>query len=109
MITGLRFLALLCVVFVQASQAQQSLSVGDNGFEYDGNSASFQSGYRAPAIRVLLVPEKETVLSSSIAAEINGLTVSLGSSFNKGDVLLSFFVKNRWHVKQWCRLSWLVR
>lgn len=90
MITSLKFLVLSFVVSVQIAQAQQPILVGAEGFDLDRSSASFQSDYRHAAIRVLLVPEKETVLSSSVAAQIDGFSVSLGSSFDDDEVLLSF-------------------
>lgn len=41
-------------------------------------------------VRVLLVPEKETTISSMLAARIVTLNASLGKSFKSGDVLVAF-------------------
>lgn len=44
----------------------------------------------ADAIRVLLVPENEAVISSQVAARIVSLPASLGSRVKKGDTLVRF-------------------
>lgn len=46
-----------------------------------------------PPIRVLLVPEKETTISSTTAARINQLNGSLGQSFKSGQILIAFDCK----------------
>lgn len=43
-----------------------------------------------PQVRVLLIPEKETIISSTIAARIIDLNGALGNGFNEGDVLVAF-------------------
>ena len=45
---------------------------------------------RNESIRVLLVPEQETTLSSPVAARIKVLHVSLGSAFSAGQTLIGF-------------------
>lgn len=45
------------------------------------------------SIRVLLVPEKETTISSTTAARINRLNGTLGKSFKSGQVLVAFDCK----------------
>lgn len=44
----------------------------------------------APEVRVLLTPERETTLASSLPARIIKLNASLGKSFKEGDVLVAF-------------------
>lgn len=44
----------------------------------------------AATVRVLLVPEKETTISSMLAARIVTLNSSLGQSFKAGDILVAF-------------------
>jgi membrane fusion protein, multidrug efflux system len=41
-------------------------------------------------VRVLLVPDKETTVSSTIAARINVFNGTLGQSFKSGDLLIAF-------------------
>lgn len=48
------------------------------------------AGKSAEAIRVLLTPERETTLSSPVAAHIKQFNVSLGAPFAAGQVLASF-------------------
>ena len=45
---------------------------------------------RSESIRVLLIPEQETTLSSVVAARIKALHVSLGSAFGAGQTLIHF-------------------
>lgn len=42
------------------------------------------------AVRVLLMPEKETTISSTISARIVALNASLGQNFRAGDILVAF-------------------
>jgi RND family efflux transporter MFP subunit len=42
------------------------------------------------SVRVLLSAKQETILASPIAAKVNVLNASIGSSFKKGDVLIGF-------------------
>jgi membrane fusion protein, multidrug efflux system len=51
-------------------------------------SSNFQES--AAQIRVLLIPEKETTISSTIAARIVEFNGALGRSFKAGDTLVSF-------------------
>lgn len=48
------------------------------------------AGKSADSIRVLLTPERETTLSSPVAAHIKQFNVSLGAPFAAGQVLASF-------------------
>ena len=41
-------------------------------------------------VRVLLTPDKETIIASSIAAKIVTFNATLGQSFNAGDLLIAF-------------------
>ena len=43
-----------------------------------------------PAVRVLLVADQETTLASQLVGRVHAVNASLGSNFNKGDVLVSF-------------------
>ncbi|WP_397453489.1 efflux RND transporter periplasmic adaptor subunit [Pseudomonas sp. NA-150] len=43
-----------------------------------------------PAVRVLLVADQETTLASQLVGRVHAVNASLGSTFNKGDVLVSF-------------------
>ena len=45
---------------------------------------------RSESVRVLLVPEQETTLSSPVAARIKVLYISLGSAFSAGQTLIGF-------------------
>lgn len=78
------FLTILNASGQVAFSSQPDLVVSEAG------SSSYISTYRSSAIRVLLAPEKETILSSSAAAKIQNLYVSLGSSFVSGGVLMEF-------------------
>lgn len=47
-------------------------------------------GTAAPEVRVLLTPDRETTLASTVPARIIKLNASLGKSFKEGDVLVAF-------------------
>ncbi|MEZ5483179.1 MAG: HlyD family efflux transporter periplasmic adaptor subunit [Porticoccaceae bacterium] len=97
MIKRIKFLVfLLAAHTAQFSQAQLAgqASLESIHLSHNANLAS-QADYRHAAIRVLLAPEKETVLSSSVAAKIIQLNVSLGSAFDKGQTLLKFSCKEQ--------------
>ena len=85
------FLIVLVGLTAQLAQAQFAGKTAlQTLHNYPSTSQTRQTDYRHAAIRVLLAPEKETVLSSSVAAKINQLNVSLGSSFDKDKLLLKF-------------------
>lgn len=90
------FVIVLMLFFAQHSQAQPAEWDGLEGGRINrGGNLVSQETYRHAAIRVLLAPEKETVLSSSVAAKINQLNVSLGSSYEKDQLLLGFSCKEQ--------------
>ncbi len=73
-----------------APRAAQTASVPAT-VRLESVSAPMPTGQRTgDSIRVLLTPERETTLSSPVAARIKQLNVSLGAAFSAGQMLASF-------------------
>ena len=77
---------LILILLTGSAFAQPPVTTPRPAFLTDPSDAATQN----QGIRVLLVPEREAMLSSSVAARIIALPVPLGGKFRSGDVLVQF-------------------
>jgi RND family efflux transporter MFP subunit len=75
---------------VRTAGAETPVSQTGPGGSGTGPASLAKEEARSESVRVLLIPEQETTLSSTVAARIKALHVSLGSSFAAGQALIHF-------------------